>query len=71
MNTKRLVIGALIATAIGSTVAYAAMDDRRHAVEFFKGHTHTADGHTVDAPEHGGGLDRYGCHNASVPYHCH
>lgn len=38
--------------------------------EFYTGHTHL-EGETIDAPQHSGGTDRYGCHNASVPYHCH
>lgn len=40
-------------------------------VEFNLGHTHSEDGSTQGAPQHSGGTDRNGCHNASVPYHCH
>jgi len=37
---------------------------------FASGHSH--DGvDTISGPSHSGGTDRYGCHNASVPYHCH
>mgnify|MGYP001045132879 CR=1 FL=1 len=43
----------------------------RAPVEFYNGHTHTVNGHTDGAPQHSGGTDRWGCHNRSVPYHCH
>ena len=56
---------------IGSLgVAYATIDNPRTPVEFYKGHAHDGGG-TQGAPQHSGGTDRYGCHNASVPYHCH
>lgn len=42
----------------------------RIPVEFYKGHTHLYGG-TQGAPEHSGGTNKQGCHNASVPYHCH
>jgi hypothetical protein len=70
MNTK-IVAGALtlFATALAG-VAIASSNDSKQIVEFYKGHTHDG-GLTQDAPEHGGGLDANGCHNKSVPYHCH
>lgn len=37
---------------------------------FYKGHTHH-NGETIGAPQHSGGTDKNGCHNGSVPYHCH
>ena len=40
-------------------------------IVFYDGHTHGPDGHAIGAPQHSGGLDSLGCHNASVPYHCH
>jgi hypothetical protein len=52
----------------GFTVTYFGQRER---AEFYLGHTHGEDGDTHGAPQHSGGLDRYGCHNASVPYHCH
>lgn len=68
---KKTVFIASILGLIGAGAAWAGLVNHRTPVEFFKGHHHTDDGQTVDAPQHSGGLDRYGCHNASVPYHCH
>jgi hypothetical protein len=74
---KRLVIIAAMATAvIGAGIAYASSqvqqsDPTRQATEFYKGHWHDEHGNANGAPAHSGGLDRNGCHNASVPYHCH
>ncbi len=62
-----LIIGLL---AIGLGVAYAGLENTRTPVEFYQGHSHD-DGGTHGAPNHSGGTDRWGCHNASVPYHCH
>lgn len=67
-KAKVVVIGMLAITAIG--VVNADMLNPRQAITFFAGHTHDAEG-THGAPSHGGGLDKYGCHNKSVPYHCH
>lgn len=67
--TKLLGLVAIL-TALAATTAWAA-GDRRHAVDFFPGHRHDANDATVGAPEHSGGTDKYGCHNGSVPYHCH
>lgn len=50
--------------------AYASFGDSRTPVEFFTGHTH-GNGQTVNAPQHSGGTNSLGCHNGSVPYHCH
>lgn len=69
MKSRKLIVVGLVGVALTS-VAYAFIGEKQ-AVEFFVGHTHDANGHAVDAPEHSGGLDRKGCHNASVPYHCH
>jgi len=66
-----------LAITAGSVVAILvlgfgwALAEQRVAVEFYSGHTHTERGITIGTPEHGGGTDRYGCHNGSVPYHCH
>lgn len=43
---------------------------QREPVTFYSGHTHT-NFDTQGAPQHSGGTDAYGCHNGSVPYHCH
>lgn len=72
MKTKhRIIIAFTAATAIIGT-AYALTSNPRagEIVAFNPGHTHE-DGGTHGAPQHSGGTDKYGCHNASVPYHCH
>lgn len=69
--TKRVV---LIAAAFGlfaAGAAYAGLGTERVPVDFFNGHSHAEDGTAIGAPAHSGGTDRNGCHNASVPYHCH
>ena len=68
---KKGLILALGVAALGAGVAYAGMYKLRTPVEFYKGHTHSLSGEAIGAPSHSGGLDRNGCHNASVPYHCH
>ncbi len=66
---KLVMISVLVLLVVA--IAYGAFAfTQRESVEFYKGHSHVG-GVTVDAPEHSGGLDRNGCHNASVPYHCH
>lgn len=55
----------------GAGVAYASFWEGRTPVEFYRGHTHSVSGETIGAPQHSGGTDSFGCHNASVPYHCH
>lgn len=44
--------------------------EKRVPVEYYKGHTHNHDV-TSGAPQHSGGTNSRGCHNGSVPYHCH
>lgn len=70
---SKRIIGLLIAAGLvtASAVAWATFDDHRHPVDFYPGHTHDENGTAIDAPAHSGGTDSYGCHNASVPYHCH
>jgi hypothetical protein len=55
-----------------SSAAYSLIDNPRKAeiTNFFTGHYHQAE-ETIGAPSHSGRTDRYGCHNRSVPYHCH
>jgi hypothetical protein len=67
---KKIILSAVVlgALAIGA-MAYSTQ--MKTPVEFFRGHTHEKGMTIGGAPEHSGGLDRYGCHNGSVPYHCH
>jgi hypothetical protein len=69
---NRTIIGVAAAAALlVSGIAYAQFGDSRTIHIFFAGHTHDEDGNTINAPQHSGGTDRNGCHNGSVPYHCH
>lgn len=71
---KKSVITAVLAlSALTATGAYGLSNysHQRTPTEFYNGHSHNAEGHTSGAPQHSGGLDKYGCHNGSVPYHCH
>lgn len=68
--TKKSLFAIVCAVALASAAAYAGISDSKKPVEFFTGHSHQGN-ETVGAPEHSGGLDRNGCHNKSVPYHCH
>ena len=71
---KRAIQVALVifaAAAMVSGAAWAYMGMPKTPVEFYLGHTHDESGETHGAPSHSGGTDAYGCHNASVPYHCH
>jgi hypothetical protein len=63
-----LIASAAVGTALAGA-AYAGL--LRHPTEFYVSHTHDEHGDAIGAPQHSGGLDAYGCHNASVPYHCH
>ena len=69
---KKFIIAFVIAMVVGAGSAYALFDwsHQKTPVEFYKGHTHMGD-ETVGAPAHSGGTNAMGCHNASVPYHCH
>lgn len=67
---KSLLVGVLSLVAVGASVVYADSLGSRKPVEFYSGHTHDSDG-THGAPSHSGGTDSRGCHNGSVPYHCH
>jgi hypothetical protein len=61
MNKKILIFAAILVFAAILAVAGVGV-----ASAF-----HEADGMAQGAPAHSGGLDRNGCHNASVPYQCH
>lgn len=62
----------LCAAAISAGAVYAMgmLKNPRTSTTFYEGHTHHM-GETQGAPGHSGGTDAYGCHNGSVPYHCH
>ena len=64
-------IAAALCVAALSSFAYAQyVSNLRTPTQFHPGHSHQGD-ETIGAPQHSGGTDAYGCHNASVPYHCH
>ena len=72
MRKSIITIGAVVAVTLSVGAAYAlyGTTNDRQVHEFFSGHTHV-NGETSGAPSHSGGTDDYGCHNGSVPYHCH
>ena len=70
MRKLLIVACGLVAVAFVSGFTWTYFG-QHEPVEFYAGHTHGEDGIADGAPQHSGGLDRYGCHNASVPYHCH
>lgn len=65
-------IGALTLLLLVMGTAYALHINPRfyEITDYMVGHTHSVSD-TFGAPQHSGGTDKYGCHNASVPYHCH
>ena len=68
LSTK-ILISLFLVTVIG--VSFASYNPRAHEITNYKpGHTHDAGG-TQGALSHSGGTDAAGCHNGSVPYHCH
>ncbi len=68
---KRIVIIILTVALFISGFGYATLKaEKRTPVEFFPGHAHL-NGVTINAPQHSGGTNSMGCHNGSVPYHCH
>ena len=66
-------IGTALVTLTVGAIAFSHASGlvNRIPVVFYAGHSHDDAGRTYGAPQHSGGLDRRGCHNASVPYHCH
>ncbi len=70
---KILVIAITVTVMLAGGAAFAvkSYESQRTPVAFYEGHTHGEDGSTIGAPEHSGGTNAYGCHNGSVPYHCH
>jgi hypothetical protein len=70
MKKLTIAIGVAAISITIDAVAYGGILHTESPTEFFKGHSHSMDG-TIGAPSHSGGLDRNGCHNKSVPYHCH
>ena len=73
MKKKIALFTVLLVALVAGGSAYALKDwsHQRPPVEFYAGHSHDVEGHTHGAPEHSGGTDSMGCHNGSVPYHCH
>lgn len=73
VKMNKRILGVLAAGIIvaASAVAVAQLSNDREPTAFFPGHTHDHSGLAVGAPAHSGGTDANGCHNASVPYHCH
>lgn len=72
-KTKMIFISLLSILFICAGVVYATINDnprKKEITSFFTGHHHI-EHETVDAPQHSGNTDAYGCHNGSVPYHCH
>lgn len=65
------IIGGVALASLGA-YAYAQLSNPREGeiTSFYAGHSHV-DGETLGGPAHSGGTDSFGCHNGSVPYHCH
>lgn len=70
-KTTFLIAGAALVLGVGGAYAGGLFDSRAEPVEFYKGHTHGPNMEAIGAPSHSGGTDSEGCHNASVPRHCH
>ncbi len=73
MNFKYIliVLCCLIITSVTFAVNYT--NPRASEItQYSPSHWHDEHGDTQGgAVSHSGGTDAYGCHNASVPYHCH
>lgn len=73
MKHQPIVLGVILSIAAistGAVYAVGMLKNPRTPTTFYEGHTHHL-GETLGAPGHSGGTDKHGCHNASVPYHCH
>lgn len=71
MDNRKLMSGVVLLGALVAGAAYASFYDPHVPVDFYVGHSHGEDGEAIGAPSHSGGTDAAGCHNKSVPYHCH
>jgi len=71
MKKKIKLLTIFVGVAAFSSIYALNTNNEREPVEFFSGHTHGEDGSSIGAPQHSGGTDKRGCHNRSVPYHCH
>lgn len=69
-KTIFLIAGAICVLGVGGAYANGFFGTQT-PVEFYKGHTHGPNMEAIGAPAHSGGTDAEGCHNASVPRHCH
>ncbi|MBL1272108.1 MAG: hypothetical protein COB25_006640 [Oceanospirillales bacterium] len=69
-KTIFLIAGALLVLGVGGAYA-SGLFGVQAPVGFYKGHTHGPSMEAIGAPAHSGGTDAEGCHNASVPRHCH
>jgi len=67
---KVFAIGAVMVVALSTSAFVYSYYGMTEPAEFYTGHTHLSGG-TQGAPAHSGGTNASGCHNASVPYHCH
>lgn len=70
MKKGLIIVLSVLSLGIAASASFAFLGQRT-PVEFYSGHRHDEQGVTHNAPQHSGGTDKYGCHNASVPYHCH
>ena len=70
-KTLMITVATTLMLAGGAAYAVKSYEYQQTPVEFYAGHSHDEDGSAIGAPEHSGGTNAYGCHNGSVPYHCH
>ena len=61
---------AVISSAVSVAYALGGNPRAEEITNFNPGHTHESV-ISHGTPQHSGGTDRFGCHNGSIPYHCH
>tara|TARA_R110000824_G_C14993836_1_gene655495 strand:+ start:468 stop:683 length:216 start_codon:yes stop_codon:yes gene_type:complete len=71
MNQRKLMANVVLLGELVARAVYASFFGSHMSPAFYVGHTHGADGEAIGAPSHSGGTNAAGCHNKSVPYHCH
>ena len=72
--SRKYIVTIILVLVFLSGVTYAVNYTNPRAseiTEYSPSHWHDEHGVTHEAVSHSGGTDRHGCHNASVPYHCH